>query len=143
MRFILSLLFLSSFFIVAQGTDVTLSTVTFTVPNAAASGNKVMVTTDGISTYAWNRLRLDSAAYYYSYSFKLDNVLFEFRECHKVDIYEGFETFFKPAFAQSKEMKNYDITRFQTTSNEFMRKSFSNAVIEYDKGMRKLTLLYD
>jgi hypothetical protein len=142
MRFILSLLFLSSFFIVAQGTDVTLSTVTFTVPNAAASGNKVMVTTDGISTYAWNRLRLDSAAYYYSYSFKLDNVLFEFRECHKVDIYEGFETFFKPAFAQSKEMKNYDITRFQTTSNEFMRKSFSNAVIEYDKGMRKLTLLY-
>jgi hypothetical protein len=142
MRFILSLLFLSSFFIFAQGTDVTLSTVTLTVPNAAAYGNKVMVTTDGISTYAWNRLRLDSAAYYYSYSFKLDNVLFEFRECHKVDIYEGFETFFKPAFAQSKEMKNYEITRFQTTSNEFMRKSFSNAVIEYDKGMRKLTLLY-
>jgi hypothetical protein len=142
MRFILFLLFLSPFFTVAQGTDVTLSTVTFTVPNAVASGNKVMVTTDGISTYAWNRLRLDSAAYYYSYSFKLDNVLFEFRECHKVDIYEGFETFFKPAFAQSKEMKNYEITRFQTTRNEFMRKSFSNAVIEYDKGMRKLTLLY-
>lgn len=142
MRFITCLIFLYHFLIFAQGTEVTLSTVTFTVPNSAAAGNKVMVTTDGISTYAWNRLRLDSAAYYYSYSFKLENVLFEFRECHKVDIYEGFETFFKPTFAQTKEIKNYDITRFQSTSNEFMRNAFSNAVIEYDKGMRKLTLLY-
>lgn len=141
MRFTLSLFFL---FLSVHGfsTRVTLSTLSFDVPNSVAAGNKVLMTTDGISTYAWNRLRADSSAYYYSYSFKLDNALFEFRECHKVDIYEGFETYFKPSLAKSKELKNYDITRFQTTSNEFLRNAFSNAFVEYDKGMRKLTLLY-
>ncbi|MBI3133231.1 MAG: hypothetical protein HYZ14_01005 [Bacteroidetes bacterium] len=140
MRFFIFLLLLNA--PRAWSAHVTLSTVSFDVPDAVAAGNKVLVTTDGISTYAWNRLRADSSSYYYSYSFKLDNVLFEFRECHKVDIYEAFETYFKPSLAKSKELKNFEITRFQSTSNEFLRSSFSNAVVEYDKGMRKLTLLY-
>lgn len=139
---ILGCVFMLLIAVTSFATRVTLSTVSFDVPASAASGNKVFVTTDGISTYGWNRLRADSSCYYFSYSFKLDNALFEFRECHKVDIYEAFETIIKPSTARTKELKNYDIKRFQSTSNEFLKSSFSNAVIEYDKGMRKLTLLY-
>lgn len=137
--FLLCFLTISSFVFAER---VTLSTVSFDVPPQAASGNKVLVTFDGISTYAWNRLRNDSSAYYYSYSFKLDNALFEFRECHKVDIYEGFETFFKPSLARSKELQNYHISDFQSLENPFLAESFSNAFVEYDKGIRKLILLY-
>lgn len=126
----------------AQKSEVKLSTISFKVPSEAARGNKVIMSNDGISTYAWNRLKLDSAAYYYSYSFNLQNALFEFRECHKIDIYEGYETFFKPKFKQTKELKNYEISRFQNSTNEFMRGAFSHAIVEYDKGMRKLILFY-
>ncbi|MBL7898162.1 MAG: hypothetical protein JNJ99_06480, partial [Crocinitomicaceae bacterium] len=135
----LLLLFFSG---ISMAAEVTLSTISFDVPAEAAAGNKVILSIDGMSTYAWNRLRQDSASYYYSYSFKLDNALFEFRECHRIDIYEGYETFYKPKFAQSKESKNFQISRFLNTSNEFLNKSFSSAVVEYDQGMRKLILFY-
>jgi hypothetical protein len=141
-KFILVHLLVLFFSVVSGAAEVTLSTISFEVPAEAASGNKVIMSTDGMSTYAWNRLRLDSASYYYSYSFKLDNALFEFRECHRVDIYEGYETFYKPKFAQSKESKNFQIPRFLNTPNEFLNKSFSSAVVEYDQGMRKLLLFY-
>jgi hypothetical protein len=135
----LSVLFLSSAF----GARVKLSTIAFEVPDAMAAGNKVSVAPDGMSTYAWNRLRTDSTSYYYSYSFKLDNALFEFRETHRVDIYESFETFFKPKLKRRTEQKNYRIPMFQNTSNEFLKKSFNYSIVEYDKGMRKITLVYE
>ena len=141
-KFILTQLLILFFSGNLIASEVTLSTISFEVPAEAASGNKVILSTDGMSTYAWNRLRQDSASYYYSYSFKLDNALFEFRECHRVDIYEGYETFYKPKFAQSKEAKNFQISRFLNTPNEFLSKSFSSAVVEYDQGMRKLILFY-
>ncbi|MBK7129028.1 MAG: hypothetical protein IPM74_03475 [Crocinitomicaceae bacterium] len=126
----------------ASANRVVLSTVSFDVPATAAAGNKVIVTTDGIATYAWNRLKLDSACYYYSYSFKLNNALYEFRECHKADIYESFETIFKPGYIKAKELSNFEIERFRDTPNEFLNKAFTHAVVEYNKGMRKLTLIY-
>lgn len=135
--------FLLVFIFIGRSAEITLSTVSFTIPDAAAAGNKVIVTNDGISTYGWNRLKLDSSCYYYSYSFKLENALFEFRECHKVDIYESFETIYKPKYAKSKEAKNYDLKRFVDTTNEFMRNAYQGAFVEFNKGMRKITLLYN
>jgi len=137
--FLLSVFFVSNSF----AERIKFSTVSIEVPNSVAAGNKVSISSDGISTYAWNRLKNDSSSYYYTYSFKLDNVLFEFRETHKVDIYETFETFYKPKLAKNKEQKNYQIKMFQNTTNEFMKKAFSYAVVEYDQGMRKLILVYE
>ena len=121
---------------------IKLSTVSIEVPDAVAVGNKVTKSYEGISTYAWTRLRSDSSSYYYTYSFKHENALFEFRESHRVDIYEAFESIYKPKLATNKENKNYLISVFQHTSNEFMKSSFDYAVVEFDKGMRKITLIY-
>src|SRR5690606_31575973 len=44
--------------------------------------------------------------------------------------------------AKNKETKNYLISVFQNTTNEFLKSSFDYAVVEFDKGMRKITLIY-
>ena len=128
---------------VSYAERIKFSTISIEVPNSVAVGNRVSLSTDGISTYGWNRLRNDSSSYYYSYSFKLDNALFEFRETHKVDIYEAFETFYKPSVAKKKEQKNYQIKLFQNTKNEFLHEAYRYAFVEYDQGMRKITLVYE
>ena len=143
MKVAILFIFLVSIVSVSHAERIKFSTISLEVPNSVAAGNRVSLSTDGISTYGWNRLRNDSSSYYYSYSFKLDNALFEFRETHKIDIYEAFETFYKPSVAKKKEQKNYEIKLFQNSKNEFMKDAFRYAFVEYNQGMRKITLVYE
>ena len=141
MRLFLSLLCLvPSLFSLAE--EIKLSTVYVEVPDRATRDNKTTISMDGVSTYAFNRLRADSSAYLYYYSFKYDKALYEFRETAKADIWEWLENSYKPGWHQRKEFKNYKIKQFKNPGNELLDGKLQQFRIEYHEGLRKLTLIY-
>jgi hypothetical protein len=112
------------------------------VPDKAAHGNKTTITKDGVSTYSFTRLRADSTAYVYNYSFKYGKALFEFRETCKADIWEWLESSYKPKTARKKEFKNFKIESFENLGNKVLDMNLEKFRIEYADGLRKLTLIY-
>jgi hypothetical protein len=121
---------------------IKLSTVQIEVPDKAAAGNKTTKSLDGVSTYSFSRLRADSTAYIYYYSFKYGKALYEFRETCKADIWEWLESSYKPKTARKKEFKNFKIESFENLENELLDMNLQKFRIEYDDGLRKLTLIY-
>jgi hypothetical protein len=121
---------------------IKLSTISIEVPEKAAAGNVTTKSLDGVSTYSFTRLRADSTAYVYNYSFKLGKALFEFRETSKADIWEWLEPVYKPKTARKKEFKNYQIEKFENLENEVLDMKLQKFRIEYNDGLRKLTLIY-
>ena len=126
----------------ANAEKIKLSTITLEVPAKAAAGNKTTVTHDGVSTYSFTRLRSDSTAYIYYYSFKYGKALFEFRETCKADIWEWLESSYKPKTARKKEFKNFKIESFENLNNKLLDMKMQKFRIEYSDGLRKLTLIY-
>lgn len=126
----------------AYAEKIKLSTVTLEVPEKAAAGNKTSIMTDGVSTYSFTRLRADSTAYIYYYSFKYGKALYEFRETCKADIWEWLESSYKPKTARKKEFKNFKIESFENLNNKLLDMKMQKFRIEYADGLRKLTLIY-
>lgn len=122
--------------------EVKLSTVTIDVPSKVTPGNKTIVAKDGVSTYSFTRLRGDSTAFIYSYSFKYGKALYEFRETCKADIWEWLESSYKPVTARKKEFKNFKIEQFENLENPLLDMKLQKFRIEYENGLRKLTLIY-
>ncbi|MEX1000880.1 MAG: hypothetical protein WDZ35_02075 [Crocinitomicaceae bacterium] len=121
---------------------IKLSTVYIDVPERATRDNKTSISMDGVSTYAFNRLRADSTAYIYYYSFKYDKALYEFRETCKADIWEWLENSYQPSWHQKKEFRNYKIKAFKSLNNSLLKGKLQQFRIEYLEGLRKLTLIY-
>ena len=101
----LLLFFFSCISLLSFSEEIKLSTVSLEVPNKVTQGNKTSVTNDGVSTYSFTRLRADSTAYVYYYSFKYGKALYEFRETCKADIWEWLESSYNPKTARKKEFK--------------------------------------
>lgn len=141
MKFVL-LSILSLFVYNSYAVRITLSSISLEVPNEVADGNKTTKQTHGFSTYAFSRLRADSTAYYYYYSFKYGKALFEFRETCKADIWEWLENSYKPKHARKKEFKNFKIENFENLENALLDMKLHKFRIEYENGLRKLTLIY-
>lgn len=137
--FVFLFLFCSLF---ANAEKIKLSTITLEVPDKAAAGNKTGIMNDGVSTYSFTRLRADSAAYIYYYSFKYGKALYEFRETCKADIWEWLESSYKPKTARKKEFKNFKIESFENLGNKLLDMNLQKFRIEYADGLRKLTLIY-
>ena len=95
--------------LLATAEKIKLSTVQLEVPDKVAHGNKTSISKDGFSTYSFTRLRADSTAYIYYYSFKYGKALYEFRETCKADIWEWLESSYKPKTSRKKEFKNFKI----------------------------------
>ena len=142
MKFVLTL-FLSLFLYQSHAVRITLSTISLEVPDKVDHGNKTSKQIDGYSTYSFTRLRADSTAYYYYYSFKYGKALFEFRETCKADIWEWLENSYKPSLARKKEFKHFKIENFENLENELLDMKLQDFRIEYEKkDIRKLTLIY-
>lgn len=122
--------------------EIKLSTVSINVPDKVTSGNKTSITNDGVSTYSFTRLRSDSTAYVYYYSFKYGKALYEFRETCKADVWEWLESSYKPKTARKKEFKNFKIESFENLKNDLLDMKMQKFRIEYEDGLRKLTLIY-
>lgn len=138
----LTTLFLILVFTCSYAERITLSTISLEIPDKAAAGNKTLISMDGVSTYSFTRLRADSTAYVYNYSFKYGKALFEFRETCKADIWEWLEPVYKPKTARKKEFKNYKIESFENLKNDLLDMKLQKFRIEYTDGLRKLTLIY-
>ncbi|MEZ4924184.1 MAG: hypothetical protein R2780_13505 [Crocinitomicaceae bacterium] len=141
MKFLLGFCF-SMLLFISHAERITLSTVSIEVPDKAAADNKTTISLDGVSTYSFTRLRADSTAYIYYYSFKYGKALYEFRETCKADIWEWLEPSYKPKSARKKEFKHYEIEKFENLKNELLDMKLQKFRIEYDDGLRKLTLIY-
>jgi hypothetical protein len=126
----------------ASAEKIKLSTLQLNVPDKVIEGNKTSINTHGFSTYSFTRLRADSTAYIYYYSFKYGNALYEFRETCKADIWEWLESSYKPKTARKKEFKNYKIESFENLNNQLLDMKLQKFRIEYEDGLRKLTLIY-
>ncbi|UKN01796.1 hypothetical protein K6119_18900 [Paracrocinitomix mangrovi] len=121
---------------------IELNTISLEVPDIVASGNKTTISLDGFSTYSFTRLRADSTAYVFNYTFKYNNALYEFRETSKADIWEWLENEYKPGSARKKEFKHYKIENFESLENKVLDMKMQKFRIEYNQGLRKLTLIY-
>lgn len=141
MKFVLSL-FLALVFSHSFAEKIKLSTIEMELPDKVTNGNKTTKQTDGFSTYSFTRLRADSTAYLYYYSFKYGKALFEFRETCKANIWEWLENTYKPKRARKKEFKNFKIENFENLNNELLDMKLQKFRIEYADGLRKLTLIY-
>jgi len=142
MKTFLTLLFFISINFLSWGAEIKLSTITIEVPDQVTSGNRTTVAKDGVSTYSFTRLRADSTAFVYSYSFKYGKALYEFRETCKADIWEWLESSYKPVTARKKEFKNFKIEQFESLENPLLDMKMQKFRIEYEDGLRKLTLIY-
>jgi len=120
---------------------VKLSTVSIELPAEVTKGNQVTVTNGGLASYAWNRLRNDSSAYYYSYSFKYTNGLFEFRETTKEDIYEWHESTY-PRFKKTKEKGFYNEKAFVAIQNPVLKGKLFGITNQTKGKVRKITVIY-
>ena len=138
----LLLFFFSCISLLSFSEEIKLSTVSLEVPNKVTQGNKTSVTNDGVSTYSFTRLRADSTAYVYYYSFKYGKALYEFRETCKADIWEWLESSYNPKTARKKEFKNFKIESFENLENDLLDMKLQKFRIEYEDGLRKLTLIY-
>ena len=138
-----SALFLLLLFIVSGSlaNRIKLSTVSIDLPAEVTKGNKVTVTNAGLSQYAWNRLRNDSSTYYYTYSFKYTNGLFEFRETTKEDIYEWHESVY-PRFKKRKEQGYYNEKAFLKITNPVLKDKLWGITNETKGKIRKITVIY-
>jgi hypothetical protein len=121
---------------------IKLSTISLELPDEVTQGNKTTKAKDGVSTYSFTRLRQDTTAYNYYYSFKYGKALFEFRETCKADIWEWLESSYKPKTARKKEFKNFKIESFENLENDLLDMKLQKFKIEYNDGLRKLTLIY-
>jgi len=121
---------------------IKLSTISLEIPDQASKGNKTTKAKDGVSTYSFTRLRADSTAFNYYYSFKYGKALFEFRETCKADIWEWLESSYKPKTARKKEFKNFKVEAFENLENDLLDMKLQKFRIEYADGLRKLTLIY-
>jgi hypothetical protein len=138
----LLLLFFSIISALSFSEEIKLSTVKLNVPDKVTHGNKTSITNDGVSTYSFTRLRSDSTAYIYYYSFKYGKALYEFRETCKADIWEWLESSYKPKTSRKKEFKNFKIENFENLDNSLLDMKLQKFKIEYSDGLRKLTLIY-
>ncbi len=125
----------------ADAKRIKLSSVSIEVPDAVTAGNKVTVTKGGLSQYAYNRLRTDSSAYYYTYSFRYTNGLFEFRETTKEDIYEWHESVW-PKFRKAKEKSYYNEKLFVAIENPVLDGQLWGITNESADKYRKITIIY-
>ena len=128
--------------LVSHSKKIKLSTIEIKVPDKVTEGNKTTITKDGVSTYSFSRLRKDSTAYVYHYSFRYGKALYEFRETSKADIWEWLESSYKPKKARKKEFKNFNIEAFQNLNNKLLDMKLQKFRIEYTDGLRKLTLIF-
>ncbi|MBD3637171.1 MAG: hypothetical protein HUJ25_07470 [Crocinitomicaceae bacterium] len=141
MKYLLTFCF-SLLLITAYGKRIKLSTIALDLPEKVTVGNKTTKAVDGFSTYSFTRLRADSTAYFYYYSFKYDKALYEFRETCKADIWEWLENTYKPKRFRKKEFKHYKIENFENLENDLLDMKLQKFQIKYEDGRRKLTLIY-
>ena len=138
------LVFLFSIFLLCTTSHahrIKLSTISLDFPTEVTKGNKVNVSQGGLSSYAWNRLRNDSSAYYYTYSFRYTNGLFEFRETTKEDIYEWHESTY-PRFKKAKEKGYYNEKAFLKIENPVLKGKLFGITNETKGKVRKITVIY-
>lgn len=135
------MLFVGSSFAEKPPKRIKLSTISLEVPEEVTKGNKISVTTGGLATYAWNRLKTDSSSYYYTYSFRYTNGLFEFRETSKEDIYEWHESTY-PKLKKSKEMGFYNEKAFVSIDNPLLKGKLFGITNETKGKVRKITVIY-
>jgi hypothetical protein len=141
MKIILSF-FLILFLSISFADKIVLSSIELEVPTSVTLGNKTSKSLDGFSTYSFTRLRSDSTAYMYNYTFKYGKALYEFRETCKADIWEWLESTYKPKRARKKEFKHFKIENFENLKNDLLDMKLQKFRIEYDNGLRKLSLIY-
>lgn len=110
-------------------------------PVEVTKGNKLLVTRGGLGQYAHNRLQDDSSAYYYTYSFRYTNGLFEFRETTKEDIYEWHESTY-PKFKKGKEQRYYNEKAFLKIQNPVLKDKLWGITNETKGKVRKITVIY-
>lgn len=142
MKTFLTFLFFISISFLSWSAEIKLSTVSIEVPNQVTKGNRTIVSKDGVSTYSFTRLRSDSTAFVYSYSFKYGKALYEFRETCKADIWEWLESSYKPVTSRKREFKHFKIEQFENMENPLLDMKMQRFRIEYEDGLRKLTLIY-
>ncbi len=126
----------------SQYRRIKLSSLSFEVPMEVTKGNKVSRSTEGLSSYAWNRLRDDSTSYNYNYSYRYHYGIFEFRESSKEDIYEWLVTEYSPRYTKRKEEKYFNHEVFLNIENGVLKNHLTGITNDARKGIRKLTLVY-